>query len=64
MRQRMKITGQTEEEIREASAKNIPLGRIGAPEDIASMVAYLCSEKAGFVNGSLIDIDGGVSRAL
>ena len=64
VRQRMKITGQTEEEIREASAKNIPLGRIGAPEDIASMVAYLCSEKAGFVNGSLIDIDGGVSRAL
>jgi len=64
VRQRMKITGQTEEEIREASAKHIPLGRIGAPEDIASMVAYLCSEKAGFVNGSLIDIDGGVSRAL
>jgi len=64
VRQRMKITGQTEEEIREASAKNIPLGRIGAPKDIANMVAYLCSEKAGFVNGSLIDIDGGVSRAL
>ncbi|MEE2655254.1 MAG: SDR family oxidoreductase [Pseudomonadota bacterium] len=64
VRQRMKITGQTEEEIREESAKNIPLGRIGAPEDIANMVVYLCSEKAGFVNGSLIDIDGGVSRAL
>ena len=64
VKQRMKITGQTEKEIREESAKNVPLGRIGLPEDIANMVTYLCSEKAGFVNGSLVDVDGGVSRAL
>ena len=64
VQQRMEITGQTEEQIRKTSASNVPLGRIGAPEDIANMVVYLCSEKANFINGSLIDIDGGVSRAL
>jgi 3-oxoacyl-[acyl-carrier protein] reductase len=64
VQQRMEITGQTEEQIKEASASSVPLGRIGKPEDIANMVVYLCSEKANFINGSLIDIDGGVSRAL
>ncbi len=64
VQQQIKITGKTEEEIMAASAASVPLGRIGQPEDIANMVAYLCSEKASFMNGSLIDIDGGVSRAL
>ena len=64
VQQRMEITGQTEEQIKEASASSVPLGRIGKPEDIANMVVYLCSEKANFINGSLIDVDGGVSRAL
>jgi len=44
--------------------QQIPLGRIGEPEDVANMVAYLCSEKASFINGALIEVDGGVSRAL
>ena len=64
VQQRMEITGQTEEQIRIASASSVPLGRIGTPEDIANMATYLCSGKANFINGSLIDIDGGVSRAL
>jgi NAD(P)-dependent dehydrogenase (short-subunit alcohol dehydrogenase family) len=64
VQQRMKINGQTEEQVRAASASNVPLGRIGSPQDIANMVTYLCSEQASFVNGSLIDVDGGVSRAL
>jgi len=64
VRQRMAITGETEEQVRAASLARIPLGRIGEPEDIASMVAFLCSEKASFVNGALIEVDGGASRAL
>ena len=48
----------------QSSAAKVPLGRIGLPEDIANMVVFLCSERASFVNGALIEVDGGASRAL
>lgn len=38
--------------------------RVGRPEEVASLVAYLASDKAGFIQGSVIDIDGGANRAL
>ena len=37
----------------------IPLGRLGAPEEIAGLIIYLCSDEAGFVTGSNIAINGG-----
>jgi acetoacetyl-CoA reductase len=37
----------------------IPLGRLGKPEEVAALVAYLCSEEAAFVTGSNIAINGG-----
>ncbi len=37
----------------------IPVGRIGMPTDIASMVAYLCRPEAGFINGATLDVSGG-----
>ena len=58
------MTGETVEQIMAASAAKVPVGRIGQPEDIANMVVYLCSERASFVNGALIEVDGGVTRAL
>jgi NAD(P)-dependent dehydrogenase (short-subunit alcohol dehydrogenase family) len=36
-----------------------PIGRMGTPEEIASLVAFLCSEEASFITGSAYDIDGG-----
>lgn len=42
-----------------SAKKRIPLGRIGAPEDIANCVTFLCSEKASYINGASIVIDGG-----
>jgi NAD(P)-dependent dehydrogenase (short-subunit alcohol dehydrogenase family) len=36
-----------------------PIGRVGQPADIAAMVAFLCSAEAGFITGSVIDVDGG-----
>ena len=41
-----------------------PAGRIGTPEDIAEMVLYLCSGKAGFITSENITIDGGMSKLM
>jgi len=41
---------------------NIPLGRLGTPEDVAGIVAFLASEDAGYVTGSTFVIDGGLMR--
>ena len=38
-----------------------PLGRIGQPEDIASVIAFLCSAEAGFICGQTIVVDGGMT---
>ena len=62
--QQVKITGKSEEEVRKDSVSSVPLGRIGQPKDVANMVTFLCSHKADFINGALIEVDGGVSRAL
>ncbi len=41
-----------------------PAGRVGNPMDIANMVLYLCSRKAGFITGENICIDGGMTRQM
>ena len=41
-----------------------PAGRVGKPLDIANMVLYLCSDKAGFITGENICIDGGMTRQM
>src|SRR6266852_4086199 len=41
-------------------AKSIPVGRLGRPEEVAALVAYLSSDDAGFVTGATLDMNGGV----
>ena len=41
------------------AARDIPVGRIGQPEDIAAVASFLCSEEAGFVSGQVIYVAGG-----
>ena len=41
-----------------------PVGRVGKPEDIAAMALFLCSEKAGFITGENICIDGGMTKLM
>ena len=45
-------------------ARQHPAGRVGNPLDIANMVLYLCSDKAGFITGENICIDGGMTRQV
>ena len=47
-----------------ADALQQPCGRVGTPLDIANMVLYLCSDKAGFITGENICIDGGMTKQM
>ena len=47
-----------------ADALQQPVGRVGKPEDIAETVLFLCSEKAGFITGENICVDGGMTRLM
>jgi NAD(P)-dependent dehydrogenase (short-subunit alcohol dehydrogenase family) len=50
--------------IREARESKVPLGRLGAAEDIAAMVAFLASDQASYVTGQNILVDGGVTMSI
>ncbi|MBS1526875.1 MAG: SDR family oxidoreductase [Bacteroidetes bacterium] len=45
-------------------AKTIPVGRIGKPEELGALVAFLASEQAAYINGTTIQIDGGSNRGI
>ncbi len=45
---------------RERSAALVALGRVGEPEDVAKVIAWLCSEQAGYVTGTDVRVDGGL----
>ena len=51
-------------EITGPDALQQPAGRVGRPEDIAELVLFLCSEKAGFITGENICVDGGMTRLM
>jgi 3-oxoacyl-[acyl-carrier protein] reductase len=44
--------------------KSVVSNRLGKPEDVASVVAFLCSEKANFINGKCIHVDGGFMKGV
>jgi 3-oxoacyl-[acyl-carrier protein] reductase len=45
-------------------ARDIPLGRIGRPEELGALVAFLASQQAGYITGTSIQIDGGFVRNM
>jgi 3-oxoacyl-[acyl-carrier protein] reductase len=58
------MTGQSLEELRRAERPEIPVGRLGTPEEFGDVVAFLCSARASYVNGVNLMVDGGASRGV
>ena len=56
--------GLTREEALEAQAAKIPLGRFATEEEIADVVAFLCSERASMVTGAAWSVDGGTVATI
>ena len=51
--------GRTPEQVRDAMIASVPAGRLGQPSELAALATFLCSEAAGYVNGTAIPVDGG-----
>jgi 3-oxoacyl-[acyl-carrier protein] reductase len=55
------MTGALTDEVRAQYDASIPLGRMGSPEDVASVVSFLASPAAGYVTGEVVRVDGGLA---
>jgi 3-oxoacyl-[acyl-carrier protein] reductase len=55
------MTQKLDQKQRDALMRNIPLGRLGKPEDIAQVVGFLCSPEADYITGQVIAVDGGMT---
>lgn len=56
-----KMSGAISEEAKQASLAHIPLGKFGQPEDVADVVVFLASDKANYITGQVIQVDGGMA---
>ena len=54
------MTDVLKQEVKEEIAKNIPLRRMGTPEDVANVVKFLAGEQSAYITGQVINVDGGM----
>jgi 3-oxoacyl-[acyl-carrier protein] reductase len=54
------LTDVLSETVRQAILENIPLGRLGQPQDVANLVCFLASDAAGYITGQTLTVDGGM----
>jgi 3-oxoacyl-[acyl-carrier protein] reductase len=52
------------EQVEAAAREEVPAGRLGTVEEYGDLVAFLCSERAGYITGTVIPIDGGLLRSV
>jgi 3-oxoacyl-[acyl-carrier protein] reductase len=57
------MTRELSEEQRNLMLGQIPLGRLGAPEEIAALVGFLCSDAAAYITGETVHVNGGMHMA-
>ena len=57
------LTGDSYEAGMEARGESIPVGRVGDPMELGDTVAYLCSDRAGYINGESVVVDGGSTKS-
>jgi 3-oxoacyl-[acyl-carrier protein] reductase len=60
----VKTSGLSREEYLARSSAEIPMGRVGTPEEFANVLVFLASERASYVTGTAIQVDGGLVRGL
>jgi len=56
--------GKTVEQSLAETVASCPMQRMGEPEELAALVAFLASERAGYITGATIQVDGGYCRGL
>jgi len=61
--ERLADAGGSLEGAEEAAKQEVPAGRLGRPEEYGDLVAFLCSERAAYITGTVIPIDGGLLRS-
>jgi 3-oxoacyl-[acyl-carrier protein] reductase len=61
---RSEDTGANAEDLLQAHSATIPVGRLGRPEELGDLVAFLASEKNSYTTGATILVDGGVVRSV
>lgn len=61
---RAKSGGQSEDDVARSMLASVPAGRFGEAEEVAAVIAFLCTPAAAYVNGVSIAVDGGRTRAL
>jgi 3-oxoacyl-[acyl-carrier protein] reductase len=64
LQERSEIEGLRPSQLLDQAASLVPMGRLGRPEEVADLAAYLCSDRASYLTGASIVLDGGMRQDI